>query len=291
MANEVTYAGLSGHFTTSYRLAVQNMIDALYERTNQVLPWLRRTSLAGQPTTVEKFPLPPKIAAAGLTDGTDLANTAFSPTSVNLTVAEVGLMLTLTDLARSSSISDYGFYGSEAGKAVAEKLIGDICALLSGFSTAGVNTTGVNLTEQGFRDTKTALITANVPGPYVAVLHPVQVNDLETSIGSTISAAANTGASARAETNDLSMGPDLNAGVLYGVSVIASPSVPTANAGADRAGGMFAANRALGYVEKWAIRPELERDASLRASEIVVTSAYAVGEIHDGSGRFITTDA
>lgn len=291
MADEITYSGLSGHFTTSYRLLAQNMVDALYERINNVLPFLRRSSLVGEPTTVDKFPKPPKLSASGLTDGTDLANTAFSPDSVNLTVAEVGLMLTLTDLARGSSIEDYAFYGAEAGKAVAEKLIGDIVALAAGFATAGVDTTGVDLTEQGFRDTKTALITANVPGPYVAVLHPQQVNDLETSIGSSIDAAGTTGQSARAETNDLSMGPDNDLGVLYGVRVIASPQVVTANLGADYHGGMFAAGRTLAHVEKWAVRPEMERDASLRASEIVVTSAYAVGEIDDASGRGIITDA
>lgn len=290
MANEITYSGLQGKFSTDYRLLRQSMIDALYETVNQVIAHLRQKRLNSFESTAERFPKPPVLTAAGLTDGTDMSNTAFSPTTVTLTVGEVGLMLQLTDLARFSSIADYAFYGAECGKAVAEKLITDITALGAGFSTVEGNT-GVNLTEQNFRDAKTTLIAAKVPGPYFAMLHPQQINDLEGSIGSTISAAGTTGGSARGETNDLSMGPSLNAGTFYGVAVLSSATVPTANAGADRAGMMAASGRALAYVEKWGVRPELERDASKRATEVVVTSAYAVGELDDTSGVAITTDA
>ena len=291
MADEITASGLSGNFSYEYRLLRQSMVDALYEQSNKIIQFLRQATIASFDATAERFPKPPKLSAAGLTDGTDMANTAFTPTAVTLTVGEVGLMLTLTDLARFSSIADYEWYGAECGKAVAEKLIGDIAGLAAGFTGTTVGATGVNLSEQNFRDAKTNLVTANVPGPYAAMLHPVQVNDLETSIGSTISAAGNTGASARSETNDLSMGPEMDAGMLYGVRVVSSPQIPTANVGADRNGAMFAANRALAYVEKWAVRPELERDASLRATEIVVTAAYSVGELDDTSGVGIITDA
>ncbi len=43
-------------------------------------------------------------------------------------------------------------------------------------------------------------------------------------------------------------------------------------------------------VEKWAIRPEMERDASLRGTEVVVTSAYAVGEVDDLAGQGLIFD-
>lgn len=290
MANEITYSGLKGKFSYDYRLLRQSMIDALYETTNQVISHLRQKRLNAFESTAERFPAPPTLTAAALTDGTDMTNTAFAPTTVTLTVGEVGLLLQLTDLARFSSIADYAFYGSEAGKAVAEKLITDITALGAGFSTT-IGSTGVNLTEQNFRDGKTTLIAAKVPGPYFAMLHPQQVNDLEGSIGSTISAAGTTGTSARAETNDLSMGPGLNAGTFYQVQVLSSSTVPTANAGADRAGMMAASGRALAYVEKWGARSELERDISKRATEVAVTSAYAVGELDDTSGVAIITDA
>jgi len=289
MADEITWASIEGDYGYDYRLLGQSLISALYENSAPIMPFLNKKSLAGFPSDSERFPKAPALAAAALTDGTDMANTAYSPSNVTLTVGEVGLMLTVTDLSNLSSLHDLAQYGAEAGQAVAEKLMTDIAALGGAFSTV-VGSTTVALTEQQFRDAKTTLIVKKIPGPYFSLLYPQQVNHLETSIGSTISAAANTGATARAETNDLSMGPARDAGVLFNVRILASTLVPTANAGADSAGCMAGAQRALGYVEKWAIRPEMERDASLRGTEVVATAAYAVGELDDASGVAIITD-
>ena len=289
MADEVTYSGLSGNYTYTYRLLADSLVESLYENAQNILPFLIRKSIAGFISDSERFPKAPALAAAALTDGNDLANTAYVPTQITLTVAEVGLAMTLTDLANFSSITDIQQLGFEAGQAVADKLITDIAALGSGFTNTSGGT-GVNLTEQNIRDAKTTLIINKIPGPYAALLYPTQVNDLEGSIGSTLSAAATTGTSARAETNDMSMGPSMDHGTWFGIRILSSSTVPTANASADSAGFIFGGGRALGYVEKWAIRPELERDASLRASEVVVTAAYAVGEIDDLSGVGLITD-
>lgn len=290
MADEITFSVLEGDYAYDYRLLRDSTIEALYENASKVMPFLKKKSIASFASDSERFPKTPTVAAAALTDGTDLSsNTAFNPTNVTLTVGEVGLKLTLTDLARMSSIHDVQHFGMEAGRAVAEKLLTDITALGAGFTTE-VGSTGVDITEQNFRDGKTTLIINKIPGPYYAVLYPQQINDLEGSIGSTIDAAGTTGTSPREVTNDLSMGPSMDMGVLFGVRTIASSTVPTANAGADSAGFMAGAGRALGYVEKWAIRPEMERDASLRGDEIVVTAAYAVGELDDDSGVGIVTD-
>ena len=289
MADEVTYSGISGNYTQTYRLLADSLVESLYENAQNILPFLIRKSIAGFISDSERFPKAPALAAAALTDGNDLANTAYVPTQITLTVAEVGLAMTLTDLANFSSITDIQQLGFEAGQAVADKLITDIAALGSGFTNTQ-GSTGVDLTEQQLRDAKTTLIINKIPGPYATLLYPTQVNDLEGSIGSTLSAAATTGTSARAETNDMSMGPSMDHGTWFGIRILSSSTVPTAAAGADSAGFIFGGGRALGYVEKWAIRPELERDASLRASEVVVTAAYAVGEIDDLSGVGLITD-
>lgn len=289
MANEVTYSGLSGTYTYTYRLLRDSLIRALYETAALVLPFLDRKQLQGFASDSEKFPKAPSLSAAALTDGTDMSNTAYSPTSVTLTVGEVGLMLTLTDLARMSSITDFEQLGSEAGEAVAEKLITDITALGSGFSTS-VGTTTNDLTETQYRSAITTLVINKIKGPFYSVLYPQQVDDLVTSVGSQISAATTTGTSPRAVLNDMTMAPGLDLGFLYNVRTLSSTTVPTANAGADSAGFIAGGQRALAYVEKWAIRPEMERDASLRASEVVVTAAYAVGEKDDNAGVAIITD-
>ena len=289
MADEITYSGLSGNYTYTYRLLRDSLIRALYESAAMVLPFLDRKQLQGFASDSEKFPKAPSLAAAALTDGTDLTNTAYSPTSVTLTVGEVGLMLTLTDLARLSSITDFEQLGSEAGEAVGEKLITDIAALGAGFSTS-VGTSAADLTEAQFRSAITTLVINKIKQPYFSMLYPQQAEDLVTSIGSTIDAAGTTGRSPRAESNDLTMGSSMDLGVLFGARILGSSTVPTANASADSAGFVAGANRALAYVEKWAIRPEMERDASLRGSEVVVTAAYAVGEKDDAAGVGIITD-
>ena len=288
MANEITFARLEATYSYDYRLMADALIDALYANSN-VLQFLRQRSIADFASDSERFPVVPKLAASAIVDGADLTNTPFEPTQVTLTVGEVGVLLTLTDLARTSNIMDMAHYGAQAGRAVAEKLTADITALGAGFSNT-VGTSGSNLSEANYRAAITQLAANDVPGPYASFLHPQQEEDLVGSIGSVITAAATSGDSARATTNDLgaSFG---TVGQLYNTFIVTNSTVPTANAGADRAGAMVAVGRALGYVEKWAIRPEMERDASLRGSEIVVTAAYAVGELDDISGVAIITDA
>lgn len=286
MANEITFSGLEGKYTYDYRLLVESMVTALYP-ANNLLQFLRRSSISGFASDSERFPKEPTLAAAALTDGTDMSNTAYSPTQVTLTVGEVGIMLTLTDLARTSSIADQSRFGMGAGNAVAKKLTADIAALGAGFSST-VGSSGNNLTEAQFMAARTALQIADVPEPYYAVLYPQQLEDLITDTGTTIDALKTTGSTVRAESNDLNVRSDF--GMFHGVSVVTNSQVPTANAGADSAGHMAAAGRALAYVEKWNVRVETERDASLRANEIVVTACYAVGEVDDTSGIGIVTD-
>lgn len=288
MANEITFSGLEGNYTQDYRIMREAMVDALYP-ANNLLQFTKQRSLAGDITETARFPVVPTLAAAALTDGTDMSNTAFTPTSVNITAAEVGLLLTLTDLARTSSIADLTHYGTEAGKAVAKKLTGDIAALGSGFSSS-VGTTTSNLTEAQFLAAKTTLITADVMEGYYAVLYPQQLEDLIVDTGTTINALATGGGRVREESNDLSLKQSHTYGDFHGVMIVTNSQVPTANAGADSAGWMAAAGEALGYVEKWGVRVELERDASLRAYEVAVVAAYGVGELDDTRGVGIITD-
>ena len=92
------------------------------------------------------------------------------------------------------------------------------------------------------------------------------------------------------ESNDLpGAGAGGQVGDLYGVNTLITPLVGE-DGNADKINGMYSPSRAIGYVEKWAIRPEMERDASLRGSEVVVTAAYAVGETDDVSGVRILSD-
>lgn len=290
MANEITFAQIEGDLAYDYRLLAESIVSSRYSYDNlRDIVWTK--DISSFPTDSERFPIIPTVAATTLTDGTDLsANTAFNPTNITIAVAEVGLKMTLTDLGRTGGMWGDNGYAAEAGKAVLEKITTDIAAVGGAFSQT-VGTTGVDLTETNFEDAIITLIGNNSPEDLVAVFNERQWFDLVNSIGSAISPLNSTGSSARAESNDLGLQRQGMAGRLYGVDVRINPLVPTANAAADRAGFMMVKSRTIGHVVKWGIRPEFERDASLRGTEAVVTACYAVGEIEDETGVGIVTDA
>ncbi|REK25919.1 MAG: hypothetical protein DWQ40_00410 [Actinobacteria bacterium] len=270
------------------------MRDAIVEAAYDVFSMKQHVigkSLAGIPSNAARFTKYPKLTASALTDGTDLtANTAFTPTQNTLTVGEAGLKLTLTDLADSGGIVGMMEYGRNAGLAVAEKITGDLVALGAGFSTSE-GTTNVDLTEQVLLDTTAVLRAANIRGPYARVLHPDSYyKELIGDIGTTFSALGNTGGMVRSESNDLPGSGDSGlVGNLFGHETFISSQVGE-DGSSDKENFMYAKNQALGYVERWPIRVEIERDASLRGDEIVVTAAYAVGEVDDAAGVRIISD-
>jgi hypothetical protein len=266
------------------------MITALYEALD-MRQFSIVKSIKNWASNAERFPKTPTLVASGLTEGTDLVtNTAFVPTQVTLTVGEVGLKLTVTDLMAMGGIVGIAHYGQEAGKAVAEKRTSDLVALMSGFSNS-VGTNNTDITEAFYLAAIAQLRGAKVPTPYVGVLHTTSYYaELIGAIGGTFSALSTTGKGVRAESNDLpGAGDGGMVGELYGTTLLVTPLVGE-DGNSDKINGMYNPNRAIGYVEKWAIRPELERDASLRGSEIVVTAAYAVGETDDVSGVRIVSD-
>ena len=290
MAQEITWSNLQGEYSYEYRLLADSIISALYEALD-MRQFAIVKSIANWASNAERFPKTPTLTASSLTEGTDITtNTAFAPTQVTLTVGEVGLKLTLTDLMAMGGIVGAAHYGQEAGKAIAEKRTTDLVALMAGFSNSVGGTTN-DMTEAFYLAAIAQLRGAKVPRPYVGVMHTDSyLLELIGSIGSTFSALANTGSGVRAESNDLPGAGDGGiVGNLFGTTLLVTPLVAE-DGNADKINGMYAPARAIGFVEKWAIRPELDRDPSLRGTEVVVTAAYAVGETDDISGVRIISD-
>ncbi len=289
MANEVTTTSANDLVYSAWILA-SDILEAFYGQQT-AMHLVRFSSIADLPTKAKDFPTSPVLSAASVAEGVDMSNTAFSTGKATVTAAEVGLLLTVTDVLSMSDIVDDSYYAQQAGEALADKVTTDICSLSSGFSSS-VGATGVNLTEANILDGIQTLMAAGVPGPYHGILHPIQYRDLATAVGGTLSPAATTGTeSVRQVTNEFGARPNGGLGELYGVMWSISSNVPTANAGADRAGMIVNPRNAIGFVEKGAARVEPERDASLRAREIAVTAMYGVGELKDAAGVGVITDA
>lgn len=263
------------------------VIDAAYSAT--VMRGLcRERSLIGQPSNTHKFPAWPALAAASVAENADLSNTALATTGVDLTLGEVGIMLTPTDVLREDSIlaNDLAELGRQAGMAIADKVDADIAALLDGFS----NSTGSDadaLTYTDFISGLRGLESRDAPKPYVAVLHPVQVGQLHNDV------AANGGAfwGAGVQDNDSRFAQLRSSeGSLAGVPIYSTTNVPSSGT-TGHAGAIFSRGVALGFVIGRESRTEFDRDASARLTEIVVTTRYATGELIDNYGQELLSDS
>lgn len=270
-------------FSVSELLA-DGIIEAAYSRTI-ARPLVRNESLAGDPSDTKKFPAWPAVAAASVAETSDLANTALDPTSVTITVGEIGVMGTVTDNQTEDDIlAGLDQYARQYGRAVADKMDADLLALTSGFSNAnGDNTNG--LSQEDILTAIRALEARDVPGPYRGVLHPVQKGQLGLDIvtnGSSVWSGDSP--------QDERFGPR-NVMDVFGVMFATSTNVPSNTRTNPVYDGAIWGEDALAFVTKREPRVEFDRDASFRLTEIVVTARYGVGELVDAYGQALYSNS
>lgn len=235
------------------------------------------------------FPKYGALAKANLTEGTDYTATQeLDPSSVTVTATEKGVQGVITDLAAHALANP-----NSAAAFMQDVARNHIRALMTGFDTdimalfASLDvvkgSTGSDLTNANILAAVQAAASANLPRPWVGILHPQQWADLVTEASSPLVAAAAQGVAQDFYRNYF-------IGSFYGVEWYVSSNVPTANAGADRAGALLSAE-AIGAVWAWMPRMRVTRDESLRGEEVITTCAYGVGEIDGTMGIGIVTDA
>ena len=238
---------------------------------------------AGSGKTIT-VPIYPAQTAANVDEATDLTNTAISTNGAVLTVGEKGIMTTVTDLARVTSasavISDVGRL---FGTAIATKLDKDLTGLFSGFS-ATVGGTSTALTGAIIAQAITKLRGQGIPMTDVAVvLNPDVAYDFIANLTNTF-ANPNAGV--------LQNEAMLNGfvGRFMGVPVYITANVANNGTAGDYVGAVFHRD-ALGLAMLQDLKIETQRDASLRADELVATAVYGVGELYDGYGVGIVADS
>ena len=215
----------------------------------------------------------------------DASNIAITATEKTFTATEIAALATLTDTARDSAADDTAAsIGRVLGETLARKVDEDISALFTGFSGAVGGGSGTELTPDDILAAIATLRGNSVTGPYVGVFHPYQTYNLRKVL-------ANAGASTIPSLSDagnevLSMG---YIGRLFGVDIFES-AVVTGTSGGAFVGAVMHTD-ALAFCLKKDLSIETQRDASLRATEIVASMTYAVGELFDLHGVKIITDA
>ena len=244
--------------------------------------------LAGMASKAVQIPKADKFTAAAVAEGTELTNTTLTSTSVTMTSSEVGIQATITDVLEVSDIpAAHGARLKQLGRAMGDKLDVDVCALFGGFGT-GVGATGVNISLSVLLDAiyNLEVNDASDLGSIVGVFHPRQSADIRTELEADAASIY-----VQREGQPLRQSKNGFFGSWFGLDIFQTTNVPTANAAADRAGGIFVRDYALGLVQKWSAKLETMRWAPIRGFVLVATSMYGVGEIEDSAGVNVTTDA
>jgi hypothetical protein len=183
------------------------------------------------------------IQATG-TEGSSVANTALTDGSTSITVVQKSKVYensTLMAMLRGSLIAQDSFAMDAVVTSNATKL--DMLAnLVDNFSTV-VGTSGSNATFANFLDCIAALEINQVQGPFFGCLHPRQWADIRADVAAASGGAIQWNAGSQAMIDRMKgLGSQ---GSFCGVDVWTTTRVGTANAGADRAGGIFGANAIL----------------------------------------------
>ena len=231
------------------------------------------------------------VVADAVLEGTDLAaadgdggnNQAISTGGVTITVGEVGIMTNVTDLARVSSASNViADVGKLFGNAIAKKMDQDLIAQFANFATAndiGNNTTAMSASQIFQAIAK--LRQAGVSGADIfCVVNPLVAYDMKSGLTSTFAGHAGDLSNEAMRTGYV--------GTVAGVNVFESANVPHTTG--DSVGGVFHKD-ALGLAMMQDISIETERNASLRADELVATATYGVGMLFDTYGCQMTADS
>tara|TARA_Y100001970_G_C14165575_1_gene821082 strand:- start:167 stop:1039 length:873 start_codon:yes stop_codon:yes gene_type:complete len=230
-----------------------------------------------------------QMTISDLTDGFDIVDEEeIGMTTVDLTASEVGAKVILTDkLIRQSANNIFSIVGRQLGDAMARKKDTDVHALYSGLN--GGTTFGAAGATMSLANIAGAIANAKGQkfGSQIYILqHPFATFDIaNTAVTATGAAAGIPDGFA----TDLLNNFFSNIRPLNGVPIFEDGNLSVDSS--DDAVGVIADKSALGVLKSVDTRTERQRDASMRATEIIITADYGVFEIDDSKGAPLTFDA
>ena len=279
MANETTSSTLSELYTEIIQEAIFT-----FQETSVMKPLVTTYSITGSGKQIA-VPVYPAISASAVNEGTDLSNTAIDPTEATILASEVGVMTTLTDLARDSASRNVASdIGKLFGEAIAKKVDTDLVALFASFST-DVGQASTELTAESLFKAQATLRSLNVPAPYYGVFHPKAVFNLKKTL---TKAGFSTASNAISEIGNEALRNGF-VGRVAGIDIFENANI-SIDAYADSIGGVFHPV-SLGLAMKADFKVETQRDASLRGTEIVATVTYGKGVVKSDYGVKLTSDS
>jgi hypothetical protein len=281
MANETTSSTLSELYTEIIQEAIFT-----FQETSVMRPLVTTYGITGSGKQIA-VPVYPVVSAAAVAEATDLSNTAVNPTESTITASEVGVMTTLTDLGRDSASRDVAAdIGRVFGEALAKKVDTDLTDLFASFASGNdLGAAGTELTADLLLKAEATLRALNVPRPYYGVFNPKAMFNLKKSL---TNAGYSTGANALGMKGDEILRTGY-VGTVFGIDLFENANIDI-DVNDDSIGGVFHP-ASLGLAMKADLKLETQRDASLRATEIVGTMTYGSGVIKDDYGCQVTVDS
>ena len=251
---------------------------------------------------IESFSLPkgakqvtvPKVGqmtVSDLVDGQDIVDEEeIRMTTVDLTAAEVGAKVILTDkLVREQQNNVFTMIGRQLGDAMARKKDTDVHSL---YASLGASLSPTSLGAAGAImkasnvAAAVAFAKANKFGTQIYILHhPNAVADLAYNVATFAGSSELTGG----WSVDLLKNFYSGLRPINGVPIFEDGNLSVDSS--DDAVGVIADKSAMAVLNSVETKTERQRDASLRATEVVMTSDYGVFELDDTKGTSIKYDA
>ena len=246
---------------------------------------------------IESFSLPsgakqvtvPKVGqmtVSDLQDGRDIVDEEeIGMTTVDLTAAEVGAKVILTDkLVREQQNNVFTIIGKQLGDAMARKKDTDVHALYSTLNGSALLGGSVPMSLSNVAGA-IAYAKANKFGNNLYILHhPNSVFDIAATAVTSSQYAIPHGWSEDLLGNFWSGIRPLNGVPIFEDGNLTIPDD-------DDVIGVIADKSAMAVLNSVETRTERQRDASMRATEIVITSDYGVFELDDSRGAGLEYDA
>lgn len=240
------------------------------------------------------------------TEATDLANRSMATSESNFSAAEYGLMRTVTDTALEDSIASGMLFNQIMMKAASTLTAAkndDMCALFTSLSNSS-GSTGADLTVATVDDALYDLAERTIVGSLVGILDNEAIRNFQDNLQSVganavvypAAASALMGLSVAPAQGRNPQGLTLN---YKGVDFYRNDLTDLINASADVCSAIFVRgddpsnqpSATFGQVVKRPFRLGMQRDESLRATELVFSERWGVGETRDDSGQKIVSDA
>ena len=232
---------------------------------------------------VLQVPVWSAITAENITDESTATAKDTNTTSASITLTEHVVYHQITDMLRDSAQSNVmNQLGDQSGRAIAESMDTEFFAEFANLSGSTTAIAVASFGKDDIMDRVATLRGSKLTGPFYAVLHPTAANQIKKSLTATDSYTA----SGAVADNILS---NYFVGQLAGCRIIESALVPYA-AGTGIATCAVFSPSAIGHAMRGSVSVEEQRQASARATDLVLTGVAGAAVLQASHGIIMNVD-